>query len=1343
MKDLIFSVLLCICFSVVVNAQANIWQPVQQHDNIFEFKLDKDALMSQVEQVAFYNGKESLRNSSQSVSFPGPTGKSEKFEVFRTQVMHPKLAAKFPYIKTFIGISKENPGRQIRFSISHKQFAGFIMDPTEEVIYISQVENDIYQAYAKSDYVRLGQFSQAFTCGVKSHSINTPVESSQMKTPRGDVNLRTYRLALACTGEYATFHGGNVPDVMDAFVVSMARVNGIYERDLGITMVLIPDNDDLIFLNGNTDPYTNNNGGAMLGQNQNTIDNIIGTANYDIGHVFSTGGGGIASLDSPCNASRKARGVTGLGAPIGDPFNVDYVAHEMGHQFGGNHTQNNSCQRNNATAMEPGSASTIMGYAGICNPNVQNNSDDYFHAISLQEMTIYSNNGNGNTCAVIGDTGNNQVDLTVEGTNYALPVDTPFRLVAEGTDEDENDVLTYCWEQMDNEAATMPPSPANTGGPMFRSFDPTESPIRYFPRIQNILNNTPSTWEVLPIVSRNMDFRCTVRDNSPGNGTIADADVFLTFSDQAGPFRVSTQNTFEEWTAFSRKFVEWDVANTDMAPVSCSEVDILMSLDGGFTYDVEVATNLPNNGFAEITVPNVESNNARIMVVCSDNIFFDINNSNLVVRSTQFLLSPEPSLLSSCDMDAASLIIDYSPVGNFNENISLSVENLPENVIATFSEEEISTAGTIQLDFAGLLDAAPGVYNIDLIGTGETENYQTIITLEIYTSQIAEPQLSLPNNGTIGVASRPVFGWDVDGNVSSYGLEISTNPAFPEMETILIEGYTPGSQLNQDLEAGTVYYWRVSASNPCAMDNSGSRTFSFQTGGEVCESVASLTNNIPILDSGPNEVRSLLSVTNNVSISRVTATIDVSHDNVGDLVAEIVSPSGGPTITVMNRPGVPATPIGCTGDDLLLTFDDRADLTADDLENTCENTSPALAGTFQPIQPMSTFSGLNSQGIWLLEVNDFRSGAGGTLNGWTLEVCNLEELEGDLILVNIGLVVDAETNTKISAMELNVSDSNPDQLVYTITAPTQFGDLLLDDGTGNMKILSLGDQFAQTDLDNEFLYYVSGDGTESQDAFNFDVVNSENIWSSGNQFSIQIIAALSAELVITNLISCFGANDASLTIEASGGIPGYSYSIDGVDFQDEATFDNLGPGDYSVVVRDSDDQIVETNSVSLTEPQEIFVDVDQDGYTITVLAEQGVEPYMYSLDGITYQEDPVFMVPGEGDYVAYVIDSNGCSNTLDFFVMASSTNELADILNLSISPNPGDGIYTIELFSQDRLDVNMRLVDAVGKSIMNQQWILNGNDKIEIDITQFASGQYILILTDDKNRQGAYPLVKN
>ncbi|HHZ81684.1 MAG TPA: hypothetical protein EYN64_03025, partial [Flavobacteriales bacterium] len=336
--------------------------------------------------------------------------------------------------------------------------------------------------------------------------------------------LRTYRLALACTGEYAAYHGGTDVGVMSAMNTSMARVNGVFERDVCIRMVLVPNNNNLIFFNSGSDPYSNGNGSAMLAQNQTTCDDVIGYNNYDIGHVFSTGGGGVAYLQAPCGGN-KAGGVTGQTAPVNDPFDIDYVSHEMGHQWGANHTQNNSCNRSSGAAFEPGSASTIMGYAGICSPNLQPNSDDHFHNHSINEMISFTVNGGGNSCSIPFDTNNNIPTVVAHGGGSTIPANTPFELIATGNDSD-GDPITYNWEEYD-----LGPSTAggdnnltNPSGnqPIFRSWSSTTSATRVFPRITDLVNGTTTIGEHMPTYSRGLQFKCSVRDNRAGGGAFTD-----------------------------------------------------------------------------------------------------------------------------------------------------------------------------------------------------------------------------------------------------------------------------------------------------------------------------------------------------------------------------------------------------------------------------------------------------------------------------------------------------------------------------------------------------------------------------------------------------------------------------------------------------------------------------------------------------------------------------------------------------------------------------------------------------------------------------------------------------
>lgn len=579
-------------------------------------------------------------------SFPNANGELQNYRVFEAPIMHADLNQKHQNIKSYVGIGLEDRTATIRFSTTIFGFHGMIFSGKTGTTYIDPYTKDLnnYVVYFKKHTAT----ATPFECTVESIApeASPGLHFSPLNNQKVMLNgsLRKFRLAMACTTEYAGFHinaaglnSGTLEQkkaaVLAAMNVTMTRVNGIYERDLSLTMELVPNNEDIIFIDA--DNFSNDNNNLLINQSQTVIDAIILSANYDIGHTVSTGAGGVAQLYSPCSAS-KARGVTGISAPVGDPFDVDYVSHEMGHQFGANHTQNNSCNTNNATAIETGSGSTIMGYAGICAPNVQNNSDAYFHAISLNEIKNF-----------LLSWGNCSDNISNENTkptitpipNYNIPKGTAFVLRGNGSDSD-GDELTYCWEQTNNQSSIQPPSPTSTAGPNFRSLFPSESPDRYMPRLSDVLqgNLTPA-WEVVPSVGRTMNFALTVRDNNINGGEYERANISVTTSGSIGPFIVTSQGTYNNWEIDSQQTITWDVAGTTNAPVNTSLVNILLSDNGGASFDYVLAANTPNDGTEIITVPNAGTSNARIMVEAVGNIFYAVNSSPFSIGDCQLYVN--------------------------------------------------------------------------------------------------------------------------------------------------------------------------------------------------------------------------------------------------------------------------------------------------------------------------------------------------------------------------------------------------------------------------------------------------------------------------------------------------------------------------------------------------------------------------------------------------------------------------------------------------------------------------------------------------------------------------------
>ena len=575
------------------------------------------------------------------IPLPDGDGTINHFRVYEASFMHPDLAAQHPGIKSYVGQGIEDPSLSVRFSVTLFGLHSIMFAPGG-TSYIDTYTTDLanYIAYKKSDL----KGPRNFGCRV----INEPAgEAAPKNLPKSaltsDGILRTYRLAMACTVEYASFHvnaaglnSGTTAQkkaaVLAAMNVTMTRVNGIYEKDLAITMQLVPNNENVIFVT--SDNLDNNNADVLISQIQNVINAGIGTSNYDIGHVVSTGAGGLANLACVCT-SNKARGVTGSPAPVGDAYDVDYVAHEMGHQFGASHTFNNSFQRNASTAVEPGSGSTIMAYAGISPPNVQNNSDDYFHTVSISEIVDFID-GTGGSCAVETANGNSP-PVIANIPNYSIPKSTAFVLRGNATDAN-GDALTYCWEQTNANGASFTqnntPSPTATSGPNYRSLSPSTSPNRYMPELSSVLaGNLTPTWEVTPSVGRNLSFALTVRDNRvPNGGQTARENITVNVNNVAGPFMVTSQTDEGiTWNEGSQQTITWDVAGTTANGVNTNNVNILLSTDGGQTFDVVLASNTPNDGSEMINVPNVSAPFCRIMVEGAGNIFYAVNSTPFAI----------------------------------------------------------------------------------------------------------------------------------------------------------------------------------------------------------------------------------------------------------------------------------------------------------------------------------------------------------------------------------------------------------------------------------------------------------------------------------------------------------------------------------------------------------------------------------------------------------------------------------------------------------------------------------------------------------------------------------------
>ena len=611
-------------------------------NNLFDLNLSvlKTSLQSSPQRNA---------NASQVIiSLPNEQGLLERYSIYENSNFDPKLAERYPEIKSYIGIGIDNPTSTTYISVSPLGFKAMTMSADKGTVFIEPVSQDLntYTVYKKAD--KKAAFTR-FECGVIDELAST--ENIQLRPNADDSTLRTFRLAVSTTGEYTAYFGGTKAQALAAINATMTRVNGVFEKDFAVRMVLRANNDLVIYTNASTDPYTT----SYNSQLQSTLTSVIGEANYDVGHVFVQAGnnGNAGCIGCICVNGSKGSAFTSSTIPTGDTFDIDYVAHEIGHQFGGNHTFSFNNEGTGAN-MEPGSGSTIMGYAGITPQDVQTNSDAYFHAVSIQQIT---NNVKAKTCQTNTATGN-AVPTANAGLDYTIPKSTPFMLTGAGTDAN-GDVLTYNWEQFDNAASTATgansaASATRTTGPTFRSYNSSTSTVRYFPNLSRVLAGatttagTEITVEALPSVARTMNFRLTVRDNRAGGSANNSDDMIVTVNGTAGPFSVTAPNTAVSYAGGSTQTVTWNVSGTTANGVNCANVDILFSSNGGTSWSTVLAAT-PNDGTQAVTIPNTAGTTNRIMVKGTNHIFFDVSNANFTITagSTDTIAPTAPTLSAS------------------------------------------------------------------------------------------------------------------------------------------------------------------------------------------------------------------------------------------------------------------------------------------------------------------------------------------------------------------------------------------------------------------------------------------------------------------------------------------------------------------------------------------------------------------------------------------------------------------------------------------------------------------------------------------------------------------------
>jgi subtilisin-like proprotein convertase family protein len=657
---------------------------------VFEFNYDEF-----VKQLTSVPQRDSfLGESNVIITIPNPNGTIEQYRILEASTFEPELQAKYPEIRSFTGQGVDNPSNTLRFSVSpYNGISAIIRSTSEETTFIIDPYTSDYKNFIVYDKKYSGA-NPDFKCTTEETSIREfgptlKKGENQILNNADDGTLRRFRLALSCTGEYAVYHGGTLAAVNAAFNATMTRVNGIFEMDFNTTMVIVATNNNVIYLNAGTDPYSTS--GNYNSEVQATITAQIGAANYDIGHLVAANGnngnaGCIGCICGTGSSTAKGSGFTTCVTPIGDNFDIDFVAHEMGHQYGGNHTFTFSTE-NNSVNVEPGSGITVMGYAGITGAT-----DDaphsvvFFHAASIQQIT---NNIKTKACQVNVATGN-AIPVPVAVATKTLPKGTAFKLIGTATDANASNLLSYCWEQIDDAptvgttAATYPSVTASVVN--FRSFMPKATGVRMIPNLADHLANglTGNRWEVVPeptAANRVVNFRMTVRDNRPGGGSNESVNTAVTFAFDKGPFTISTQNVGGiSYAQGSVQTVSWLVNGTNTM-TGAANVNIKLSTDGGLTFPITLLASTPNDGTQTVTIPSLLATKCRILIEPTGNDFYAINTHNFAIGYVVNEVCTNYTVTPNFTIPESEVTVDV-PI-TINDNYEISDVNVTTSITHT------------------------------------------------------------------------------------------------------------------------------------------------------------------------------------------------------------------------------------------------------------------------------------------------------------------------------------------------------------------------------------------------------------------------------------------------------------------------------------------------------------------------------------------------------------------------------------------------------------------------------------------------------------------------------------
>ena len=745
MKKLILILGILSCGSVFANPEeTSVWQDYQESAQSQLRGLSSKGAIKQralILDVELFRNQLSVAKNNQlssrtinpapkvEIDLPLPNGDFVRVKVIDSPILSPEMTARYPDIRTWKVVGVDDPAITGRIDFTTKGFHGMLTLADGDTVYIdpdSEQTGNIYHSLSKRE--NSTHFNTDFNCQVHdehaiNHSDSLAKTSAKVLAAAPALNRKTYRLAVAGTGEYTASQGGSTSSAYSSMVTTINRVNQIYTRDIGVSLQLV-SGEDLIYTNAATDPYSNNSSASALVNDNITNMTAYGNANFDLGHVFTRGSlGGLAYVGVACVnsanggtlTSAKAGGATGTNSPAGESFSIEYVAHEIGHQLGADHTFNSTqsgCgggNRTGETAVEPGSGSTIMSYSGLCgSDNIQSSSDAMFHFASISQINSYTRSGAGN-CGTDTSTGN-QNPVANAGGSISIPANTPFLLDGSATGGS-----SYSWDQTDTGSASA--VNVDTGNnAIIRTLLPSGSQDRYIPGLNNLFSGGSTSGEILPQTTRSLNFTYVVRDGSGGIGT---SSKVISVTDTGSTFSVVSQSSAETLSTNQNIDILWNTASTNVAPINCSTVDVQLLRSSGVKNMLLAST--PNDGSETITIPGStpSMSGARIMVGCSDNSFFNIGTGNITIQ--QGVADTTAPVITVSGVNPVSI-----PQGSvYTDAGATAVDNVD---------------GTVTVSVSGTVDTAVvGAYTITYSATDSSGNTATLKRTVNVTSVVTDP----------------------------------------------------------------------------------------------------------------------------------------------------------------------------------------------------------------------------------------------------------------------------------------------------------------------------------------------------------------------------------------------------------------------------------------------------------------------------------------------------------------------------------------------------------------------------------------------------------------------------